>query len=253
MKICLAVSALLILTITTAAQTARKAVVWSGDPGCGFRTKAFSADDKLACTSVNTERGPVSTISYNHISLSAAFLEDNEHLIVAIVIANRSDEPVLFDSDAWGAAHYRTRNDFIAESRPILAETSIPTREMIRSMATDTGLQNNLGDLLGQTSMTAETREMRKPDGTRYIVTTIVPDKDVQTSQASQNAARSQVLNAAQMRIRETALTAKSVPAHGSTKGVVYFRRMKKAGFVVFSFRVEDTVFVYALPRVKQS
>jgi len=244
--------AISILAISAAAQNARKVVVWSGDPACGFKNRNFTPEDQLSCASVATDRGPVSTITHNGVTLSAAFLDDGEFSIVAAHIANKTAEVVGFDSDLWGAAHYRTRDDFIARAQPLVAETSMPSRDIIRSMAAGTRLNNSLGEFMSDISMTAETRELKKLDGTKYKVTVIVPDKEAKVSEARQGVTRVASLTAEQQRIRSTALTAKYVPAGGSIRGLVYFRRVKKAEFVVFSMRIADTVFVFQLPRARK-
>nr|AUN37232.1 hypothetical protein [uncultured bacterium] len=246
--------ALIVLTASLAlyGQSGRKAVVWSGDAACGFRTKAFAPTDNLSCSTVTTERGPVSTVTYNGMTLSAAFLEDGDYYLVAAHISNPTNEIVGFDSDLWGAAHYRTRDDFYTRKPPITAETSIPSRDLIRSMASGTKLENSLGDFMGDIAMTTETREYKRADGTKYKVSVIVPDQEAQAAEQRQRITRGENLTSRQMRIRETALTAKSVMAGSSLKGLVYFRRVKNAEYVVFSLSVADAAFIFQVPRTKK-
>ncbi len=52
-----------------------------------------------------------------------------------------------------------------------------------------------------------------------------------------------------QERIRKYALTQKTVPPFGYAKGLVYFRRVKKADVVVFSFTILDSIYVFRLLR----
>ena len=102
---------------------------------------------------------------------------------------------------------------------------------------------------MGEISMTAADKEIKRSDGTKYKVTVIVPDQEVKASEQGKTVNRTATLTTEQMKIRETALTAKSVQPGSSIKGVVYFRKVKKAGFVLFSFPIENTIYVFRLPR----
>src|SRR5688572_21402452 len=96
----------------------RRAVVWSGEAGCGYRTKGIALDESLACGSIETPRGFVSTISHDGVNLAVAFLTDDDHLIVATQIKNTTDAPFSFDTDLWGAAHFRTRDEYYKAQKP---------------------------------------------------------------------------------------------------------------------------------------
>src|SRR3954453_2190412 len=89
-----------------------RAVVWSADPGCGFQTGTFSSTENLSCTLVETPRGPVSAVSLGGMALAVAFAEDGDHILVAASITNATNDVITFDSDLWGAAHFRTKEDF---------------------------------------------------------------------------------------------------------------------------------------------
>jgi hypothetical protein len=49
--------------------------------------------------------------------------------------------------------------------------------------------------------------------------------------------------------MRRNALVAKAVAPNSSVKGLVYFRRIKKAGYIVFSLVLDDTNYLFLLPR----
>src|SRR5438132_1683109 len=98
-------TAILILIVTgvASAQTAQKIVYWSGDPQCGYKSEAIKPTDSLSCTLVDTARGKVSSLNYNGVNLTVAFLEDGKYLILGAKITNLTEAPVSFDSDLWGA------------------------------------------------------------------------------------------------------------------------------------------------------
>ena len=82
-------------------QSAQRVVFWSGDAGCGYRSKAFTAEDKISCSVTNTERGPVNTLAINGVALTVAFLEEGDYHIVAARISNSTNEFVMLDADLW--------------------------------------------------------------------------------------------------------------------------------------------------------
>ncbi|MGE3467976.1 MAG: hypothetical protein AB7J13_13715, partial [Pyrinomonadaceae bacterium] len=243
-------SGLIILTISAAAmsQGARKVIVWTGDPECGFKSRAVDKPETVFCDSIPTERGPVSTITYDGVTLAAAFLEDGDRFIVGAQIRNDTDEVIGFDSDRWGAAHYRSRDEMVRRELPILAETSIPSRDIIRRMASGTRLENSLGDFMGDMQVVGETREIRRNDGTKYKTTVIVPDKNAAAHSDRIETNRTELSESEQRRLRKTALTAKSVRAGDSVRGLVYFRRIDDSAFVVYSLKVADVTFVFMVP-----
>jgi hypothetical protein len=248
------ITAFLLLACAAAAgaQSASKSVIWTGDPNCGPR-RGIGREEPLSCSTVVTQRGPVSSITYNGIELTVAFAEQNNFNLVAAQIVNRTREPVAFDTDGWGAAHFRSREDFMSRKSPLRAETSLPTRDIVRSMAAQKRLGDSLETMMGDMAMTAETREIRKLDGTKTKVTVIVPDPEAKTDEAGRRTTREEVVAAEQARIRETALTAKSVRAGAAVKGLVYFRRVANANFLMFSLAVADVIFVFRVPRPRKS
>ena len=252
MRIAISILVLLASASLNFAQRTGKLVFWSGDVACGQKSRSVTPDDTFVCGTIQTDRGPVSTITHNRVTLSVAFLEDDNYNIVGAGITNETAEPVFFDADMWGAAHFRKKEDFQGRSKPLLAETSIPSREILRGLATGVRQESSLDTFIADGQKTNETKELRRSDGTRYRVDVVVPDKQAQEAAARQNDARSNMVMAEQRRIRETALTAKSVQPGQSVKGLVYFRHVKNADFVVFSLSVAGTTYVFQLPRVKK-
>jgi hypothetical protein len=240
---------ILLLGLSTFAQSTQKLVFWNGNSACGYKSKTFKPEDQIACSTVATERGPVSVISLNGVSLSAAFLEDGPFHIVAAHIQNPTGEVVMFDPDDWGAAHFKTRSGYYKGEKPLLAETAIPSRDIIRQMAYGTNLGNSLDKFIAKDQKKIETRELRRPDGTRVYRQVMVPDVEAQETAHDRAQVRAELTMEQQQRIRSTALTAKSVQPASSTRGLVYFRRLKEADFVAFSLRVGDATFVFLLPR----
>lgn len=240
------------LTANIFAQSPQRLVIWSGDAGCGYRSKAFTVEDKITCSSVATERGPVHTMTINGIALTAAFLEEDDYHIVAARIANSTPDFIMFDADVWGAAHFKTREDYSARRKPIVAETSIPTSLIIKSMAYGTKLGNSLDTFIAESEKTSGSKTVRRPDGTTVRVREIIPDKAAQEAAVRTSEIRAENTSNEQRRIRRDALTTKTVPANGFVKGLVYFRLVEKAGFVLFSFRIGDANYVFRLPRNKK-
>lgn len=234
------------------AQSPAKLIFWSGDKNCGTKSRSVTDPGTVRCETIATDRGPVSSITYDGFSLAVAFLEEDEKLIVGAQITNSTSEIIGLDTDDWGVAHFKMRADFRTGVKPIAAETAIPTRDIIRSLAKGGKLENSLGEFVADNQMTAESRRIRRSDGTEYTRTTIVQDKAAKEAEVRQRTNRIENLTDEQRRIRNTALTNKFVPAHGSVKGLVYFRAVKKAEFVVYSLKVADTTFVFQLPREKR-
>lgn len=245
------VSFLFVLTLAAAAwaQAPQRVVFWSGDAGCGYKSRAFTAEDKVACSVVTTERGPVNSLTVNGVGLTVAFVEEGEYHVVAARITNSTDEFVMFDADVWGAAHFKSREDYSARRKPIVAETSIPTSLIIKSMAYGTKLGNSLDTFIAEGEKTSGTKSVRRPDGTVVRTRVIVPDENAKEAAARNTEIRSENTANEQRRIRRDALTTKTVPAKSFVKGLVYFRLVEKAGFVLFSFRVGDVNYVFRLPR----
>lgn len=241
------VLALLFLLAATAfaqAQTPAKVVVWTGDKDCG------KGNELISCESLQTPRGNVSVINDTStaVSIAASFFEDGDHIIAAIHLKNTSNESLMFDSDHWGAAHFK-RDEARRGGRPIVAETSIPSRDLLRGIRSGVAIDNSADTFMASISKTGEVREVRRPDGTRDRTLVIVDDKQAVQDAGLRNDSRREVSVREQERIRKNALTQKSVPAMGSVKGLVYFRRVKKADIVYFSFRVLDSVYIFRLLR----
>lgn len=240
-------AALLITFLAVAvaqSQSPLKVVVWSGDKNCA-RT-----DDQVTCESLETPRGNVSVVTdrRNAISLAVSFYEEDDYIIAATHLKNTSDEPLIFDSDLWGAAHFK-RDEARRGGKPLLAETAIPSRDLLRGIRSGAAVDNSADSFLASIMKSGEVREVRQADGSRQRRLVIVDDQQARSDANSRNDTRRAVANTEQERIRKHALTQRSVPALGSAKGLVYFRRVKKADIVVFSFRVLDGVYVFRLIR----
>jgi hypothetical protein len=186
------------------------------------------------------------------VSLSVAFLEGDGYNMVGAAISNGGDKPVVFDTDSWGGAHFKKRSDYYERKSPVVAELSIPTRDIMRGLALGVKYENSLDTFMAEGARTTEAREVRRPDGTRYRVQTTVPDKEAVEQAARQNGARSELAAAQQRQLRETALTAKSVPGGGTVKGLVYFRKLKDIELSVYSIEVDGITYVFVLPYTKK-
>jgi hypothetical protein len=173
-------------------------------------------------------------------------------MIAAVQIKNSSRDPLNFDPDSFGAAHFKERKDFIEGKKPIVAESAIPTREKVREMSSQVRTDNSAGDFMADIQMTSETIAIRKADGTVARVKRIVPDKQAQTDEESMGEIRSSVAQKKMAKMRENALTARYAAPGEAVKGLVYFRRVKKAEFVVFSFTLLDTEYVFMLPKTQR-
>jgi hypothetical protein len=229
----------------TQAQSPLKVVVWSGDKDCG------RAVTQVSCESLQTPRGIVSVINdgASSVSLAVSFSEDGDHIIAATHIKNTSDEPLIFDSDIWGAAHFSKKESARNGGRPIVAETAIPSRDLLRGIRSGAAVDSSADSFMASITKTGEVREVRQQDGTRQRKLLIVDDQQAVRDAGQRNDSRREHAISKQERIRKHALTQKSVPAFGSAKGLVYFRRVKKADVVVFSFKVLDSIYVFRLLR----
>lgn len=229
----------------THAQTPLKVIVWTGDKNCG-RPAA-----QVTCVSLETPRGLVSVVNDNRSSLSLAvsFYEDGDHIIAAAHLKNSSDEPLQFDSDNWGAAHFSKKENARSGGKPILAETAIPSRDLLRGIRSGAAVDNSVDSFMASIAKSSEVREVRQADGSRQRKLVIVEDQQAKRDASSRNDSRREHSITKQERIRKHALTQKTVPAFGYAKGLVYFRRIKKADVVVFSFPVLDSIYVFRLLR----
>lgn len=249
MKTVVALIAVLVGCISVSGQSrSRKVVVWSGDVNCGY-VRLPAETPRPSCHTSSTPRGPVSTISLDLTRISIAFLEDDGLILLAAQIENGASEPLDIDTDLWGAAHFAKMSDFESGRKPILAETAVPSREIARSIKSGIGIENSSDTFLASISKTTEVKEVRRNDGTRVRQAVVVDDKDAVRDADARNTSRRKYRDAEQTRIRKDAITQKWVAANDKVKGLVYFRRVKKAGFVVFSLRIEDTNYVFRFSR----
>lgn len=227
------------------AQGRLKVVVWSGDKDCG------RVGDQVKCEGLETPRGIVSVVTDhpNEISLAVSFYEEGDHIIAATHLKNTSRESLAFDSDIWGAAHFGKKENMRKGGKPIVAETAIPSRDLLRGIRSGTAIDNSSDSFLAGITKAGQVREVRQADGTRKRQLVIVDDQQAVSDANLRNVSRREFSNSEQERIRKNALTQKTVPPESSVKGLVYFRRVKKAEVVVFSFRVADSIYVFRLLR----
>ena len=243
---------LLIFLLTTSAafsQAKQKVVVWNGSATCGYKNFTLDNDESLTCSSIQTPRGPISVFEHDGVSLAVAFLEDDDFILVATQIRNSTTRSLDFDSDKWGAAHFKTSESFSKGNKPMVAESAIPSRDIIRGIKSGVYMDDSADNLMASITKTSETKEVRKADGTRVRKVVITQDKEAEQVAASRNSSRSVYANGEQERIRKTALTQKWVGPQADAKGIVYFRREKKAGLVVFALKIGDTTYLIRLLR----
>jgi hypothetical protein len=242
-----ALALLILLAATAVAQTQGRAkvIVWSGDKECG------RAGQQITCEALETPRGPVNVITDrpNDVSLAVSFFEDDDFIIAATHLKNTSKEALSFDSDLWGAAHFSKKENARSGGKPIVAETAIPSRDLLRGIRAGAARDSSADTFMASITKAGEVREVRQQDGTRKRQLVIVDDKQAVSDASMRTVSRREHSNSAQERIRKHALTQKTVPAEGSVRGLVYFRRVKKADVVVFSFRVLDSIYVFRLLR----
>ena len=238
--------------VSVYAQSVRpKVIVWSGDKACGHTSFIVSPNESITCESFNTPRGIVSVVNHDGINLAVGFLEDDDYIIVATRIGNTTDLPFEFDTDLWGAAHFETKDGCFKGKKPLVAETAIPSRDIVRGIKSGVNLDNSMDTFMASISKTSEVKEIKRQDGTRVKRVVITDDQEAVRVAGSRNDSRTEHATGQQERIRKTALTQKWLRPKGSAMGLVYFRRVTKAELVVFSFRLLDTTYIFRLLRDK--
>ena len=250
MRKLLTVSFLALAATAAAAQAGpSKYVVWSADTACGRKNLLTSPDNAPSCQSIETPRGKVSVINYDELSLAVGFLEDGDYIVVATQIRNRSNMPFELDTDKWGAAHFERQEDFFNREKPLLAETSFPSREIVRGIKSGATIDNATETFMAGLSKTGVVKDVRRQDGTRVKQVMIGDDNEAINTAGVRNSARLDKASSDQERIRKSAFTQKWLGPLGDAKGLVYFRRVKKARLVVFSFRILEVTYVFRMLR----
>jgi hypothetical protein len=229
-----------------------KLIVWSADRACGYKNFAVTPDDRPTCESIETPRGKVSVVNYGDISLAVGFLESGDYILAATQLRNRTDMPFEIDTDRWGAAHFEKPEQFYKRERPLLAETSFPSRDIVRGITSGASRDNAADTFMAGISKTGVVKDVRRPDGTRVKSVVISDDVEAVNAANSRNLSRTDKAAANQELIRKNAFTQKWISARGDAKGIVYFRRVKKAELVVFYFRLLDATYVFRLLRNTQ-
>ena len=234
----------LIALITIEANSQRRYILWSGEKQCGQRGSGIAKDEAVECVSVDTPRGKVSAVLHDSISVAVAIAEDGNNYILSSQIRNDSPSTIEFDTDLWGAAHF-TQAKNGSDRKLILAETAIPSRDLFKKITTAANQETEIDTYMADVARTTEVRELRRSDGTRYRTTVITPDQDAKRIANDRGEARQAIASDERSRIRSSAITQKWLKSGASVKGLVYFRRVKKAGLVIFSLKVSGTTYIF--------
>jgi hypothetical protein len=243
---------LLLMCAATYAQTTKQKVInFSGDKSCGRKNFTPASDEVILCESLVTPRGNVTAITHDGISLAVGFLEDDDYIIVATQIKNASEQPLDIDTDTWGAAHFESRESFSRGQKPFLAETAIPSRDILRGITSGVNIDNSIDTFMADISTGSEVKTVTRSDGSRFKKVVITPDKDAQQTAESRKDTRAEHAIGEKDRFRKNAMIQKWIPARADATGLVYFRREKKAGLVVFLFTIGDTSYIFRLLRDK--
>lgn len=222
-----------------------RVIIWGGEEKCGYRSPAISEEESVRCQTEDTPRGKISILHHRGISLLMAMLEDDKYVIIAAQITNDTSEPIGFDSDKWGAAYYKDSPSFHEGSKPLSAELSIPSRDLVRGIASGALIDSSGDNYLAGVSRTNTIRDLRNSEGTRTREIVQTNDREAEQFARMRTEARKGLTEREQERIRKTALTQKWVGAGDSVKGLVYFNRFRKAGLVVINVPIEDTTYVF--------
>ena len=226
------------------AQEARKAVVWSESETCGYKKNIDPATDPVKCLTINTEKGRVSVFEHSGLKLWIVLAFDDSKLLISTSLTNATDEPIAFDSDNWRAAHFESIEDFRNKKAPVFAESSIPSRDLLRGIRNGNARASSLDSYMANTHIVPKMVEVRKPDGTRTRVMVQGPNEEEQFLATTRFRNRDELTLEQQDAIRKNALTAKFVAANSTIKGLVYFRREKKAAYSMISMPIGDTTYI---------
>lgn len=236
---------LVLVTLTTIETNAqRRYILWNGEKQCGQRGSGIAKDEAIECISVDTPRGKVSAVIHDEISVAVAIAEDGKNYILSTQIRNDSPTTIEFDTDIWGAAHF-TQAKNGNDRKLISAETAIPSRDLLKKITTAANQETEIDTYMADVARTTEVREQRRSDGTRYRTTVITPDQDAKRIANDRGEARQAIASDERSRIRSSAITQKWLKSGASVKGLVYFRRVKKAGLVIFSLKVSGTTYIF--------
>lgn len=244
-----ALAILILIGGTLAVSAQSRYVVWTGDESCGPKGIGIAPKERISCTSVETPRGRVSSFVHDGLSIAAAFVEMDGFLVLGVHLRNDTSKTIRFDSDKWGAAHFRSQDAVHLGKKPIAAETSVPYRDLIRNSRVLAAKDVAIDTYLADQSTTLETTRRRREDGT--VVTSTVMTADEEASRLAKERAISREALAKQEkeRFREGILSRKWLPPGGDTQGLVYFRKFDKAELVVFSLKVNGTVYIFRFLR----
>jgi len=240
---------LLILATAIPVSAQRRYVVWTGDEACGQRGSGIAADESISCSSVETPRGRVSSFAHDGLTLTVAFVEQDDYIILGVHIRNDTGVTIQFDSDKWGAAHFESLEALQVRKKPIAAETSIPYRDLIRNARALASKDVAIDTYMADQATTMETKRRRREDGTVVTNTVMASDEEAARLARERSISRQTLAAQEKERYREGSLDVKWLSPGGHTKGLVYFRKYDKAGLVIFSLKVDGTVYIFRLPR----
>lgn len=151
---------------------------------------------------------------------------------------------IEFDADNWRELHFKQGKNG-NDRKLILAETAIPSRDLLKKITTAANQDMTIDTYMADIARTTEVREQRRSYGTRYRTTVITPDQDAKRIANDRGEARQAIVSDERSRIRSSAITQKWLQSGASVKGLVYFRRVKKAGLVIFSLKVSGTTYIF--------
>lgn len=228
-------------------QEAKKVIVWGNTHGCDYKNEIVAKTEPLKCSALATERGQVLAIEHNGLKIVVFLTQKDDTLNLGTALANITKEPILFDSDNWIASHFRTPEEFRDGTAPIFAERSFPSRDILRGLRMEAAQRSSLDKYLADSQVTRRSAEYKRPDGTRTRMLVEGSNEEDQERASQRAETRKRITQEKQAEISKNALTAKTVPPESTVKGLVYFRRVRKAKFYVFKLPIADTTYVFPL------
>jgi len=233
-----------VLAFVASAQEGRRVLMWGDREDCGFKRNIDLAKEAVKCSTITTERGRVSVIEHEGLTLGIVLAFDKANLLISVSISNSTADLIIFDPDNWATANFHSMEEFRMGKPPVFAEYSIPSRDLVRGMRNSTALGNSLDTRMADIDVVMKTVEIRRPDGTRVRVLQQAPNEEARALAQSRSENRSELTGKQQSEIRKTALLDKAIPAHSTVKGIVYFRRENKAPYSLITMPIGDTLYV---------
>jgi hypothetical protein len=203
-------------------------------------------------------------IMTDNLTLAIRLTSDEGFLVLQTVLVNNSEKLIEFDSDRWEAAHYASLPDSTKANADLKTERSIPSRDLIRDIRTETADSLLLEKFMTESLIERRTDSSPIVENPRNQKMTPVPTSNrgarpvQEPNKADQERAQNMGISsvalsqAKQKEIRKYALIAKSIPPKGSLKGLVYFKRVKKAEIAEFRLPIGDATFSFVIPYVNK-